>query len=71
MVLAIVCITFALVVLMGLWPSWKTRSKKENTFYMICICVSFVVLLLRSLEVSLPDPTQMLVRWIHAIGLDR
>ncbi|SHK84538.1 hypothetical protein [Desulforamulus aeronauticus] len=70
MVLAIVCIAFALIIL-GLWPAWKLNSKRENVFTVICIGVSFTVLLLRSLEVTLPDPTRLLVEWLRSVGIDR
>lgn len=70
MVLAIVCIVFALIVL-GLWPAWKTNSKRETVFTVICIGVSFAVLLLRSMEIALPDPTMLMIEWLSAMAIDQ
>lgn len=70
MVLAIVCVVFALI-LLGLWPAWKTNSKRETVFTVICIGVSFAVLLLRSMDVTLPDPTKLLADLLYSIGIER
>jgi hypothetical protein len=71
MVLAIVIIVFALIVLLGLCPAWKNNGKKDNVFYLLCVCISFTILLLRSVETALPDPAKLLVEWFHSIGLER
>ena len=68
MVVAIVCIVFALIAL-GLWPAWKTQSKREIVFAVICIVISFTVLLLRSMEIALPDPTMLMLEWMRAVGV--
>lgn len=71
MVLTIVCIFFALVTLLGLLPAWKTNNKRENIFFIICICIGFTVLLLRSMEIRLPDPTEIITELFRSVGIDR
>lgn len=71
MVIAIVCIAFALVALLELWPAWKMNSRRENTFYVVCIVISLTIVLLRSMELALPDPTKLLADWLHSIGVER
>ncbi|MDU4959415.1 MAG: hypothetical protein E6X17_01940 [Sporomusaceae bacterium] len=61
MVTAIVLIFFLLVIMLGLCPSWKRRSRQENLFYLVCTCTSFTVLFLRSLDIELTDPAKRLV----------
>ncbi len=71
MVIAIVCIAFALVALLGLWPAWKINSKRENAFYVVCIVVSLTIVLLRSMEITIPDPTKLLADWLRSVGVER
>ncbi|MEA4992472.1 MAG: hypothetical protein VB060_01380 [Oscillibacter sp.] len=68
MAFAIVCITFALSV-SRLCVIWRTNSKQENAFYVVCIGISFSVVVLQGLKVSIPDPTQFFVEWLKSVGI--
>ncbi len=58
MLTGIVIALFAGLVLFGYVPGRKKRRRKENIFYAAALAVSFAVLILYSLSITLPSPTK-------------
>lgn len=58
--IVIVVAFFAALAVFGLAAGWQARTRAENVFYLACLLVGFVIVLLRSLNVPMPDPTMQL-----------
>ncbi|PKM73424.1 MAG: hypothetical protein CVU91_05725 [Firmicutes bacterium HGW-Firmicutes-16] len=58
MLTTIVILLYICVVLFDFLPSKETRSTKERVIYCILLTVSFCVLILYSLDIKVPGPTE-------------
>lgn len=58
MIVSIVLAVFLGIVLLDYIPHRKSRKKKENMFYGVVLAVCFIIVMLYSLEIALPNPTE-------------
>lgn len=71
MVSAFIIIFYLLVIVPILCLKWKQNTKRENVFFIVCICISFICLFIRGLNIRIPDPTQYLLEWFNDKGLGK
>lgn len=69
MVTFAVVIFFLLVVLLDFRAAFKEKEKTEIWFYAFCLFLSFIILLLKSLNITLPGPTQPIMEALRALSL--
>ena len=67
MVTAIVVILYACVVVFDLVPLFKKGQKKEGWIYTVCFAVTFCVLILHTLGISVPSPAPLIEKTIRAL----
>lgn len=67
MLTGIVLALFVGIVLIDYIPNRKSRKRKENVFYGAVLTVSFFIVLLYSLGVTLPSPTEAIEGIVKAI----
>lgn len=67
MLTGIVIIVFIGIILFDFIPNRKSRKKKENVFYGAILAVSFCILALYSLGVTLPSPTKAIENIVKSV----
>lgn len=58
MIISIVLVVFLGIMLLDYIPGRKGRKTKENVFNATVLTISFIILLLYSLDITLPNPTK-------------
>ena len=61
MLTAIVLISYALVILFDLVPSWKTWNTKEKIVYLVALAAGLCVLFLQSIHIKVPGPSPFII----------
>lgn len=69
MVTAIIIIFFLLVTAIDFRVIAGSKKKNEIWIYAICLTLSFVILILRSLDIAVPGPSRMIVDALRALSL--
>lgn len=62
--IAIIILFFIVVIIFGFCRGIHHRTKSENAFYVLCIAISLSVLLLKSFDVAIPDPSKFFIQLI-------
>ena len=71
MLLTIVLILYVLVLLLDFLPGYKRQPLRVNVFYGAAMAVSLCVLILYSLNINVPGPTEPIrkaVEWVLSLG---
>ncbi|HMM06751.1 MAG TPA: hypothetical protein PKD52_08815 [Clostridiales bacterium] len=63
--IAVIIIFFLFIIIFGFCRGLHHRTKSENAFYALSIVISLSVLLLKSFDVAIPDPTKFFTQLIH------
>lgn len=50
MEIAVIILFFAGVIILSLCRGFRRRTMRENIFYILCICISFTVLMIESIS---------------------
>ncbi len=58
MLMTIVIVLYVCVILFDFIPQKKSRSTKESIIYCVLLSVSFCVLILYSLDIKVPGPSE-------------
>jgi hypothetical protein len=65
MEIAIIIVFFLTIIGLGFCRGFRNRSRRENAFYAICIALSMSILLLKSFDVPIPDPTKLFIQLLR------